>query len=448
MTPNNPFMNLMSLPQLPNLMQSLLSQLNPQQQQQPRHLPRPLPLHLLQALTYARPWVELMGPQSMHQPSVPSWPQSFPAAWTGFPPASFASKPSSTGSASCSNNNHPDLDPASLLSASLKLAGDELGAWCRGVELYANALRPALPAKPPVIWQEGTTVVRDYSGPPPSRSCGTIIVIPSLVNRAAILDLLPGQSFLRHLAGHGRVLLVDWDAPGPDELAFGIDDYIARLLTIISKVQAEGGRVHLLGYCMGGLLALAAAQLAEQPIDRIALLATPWDFSAYNPGARLGIAQWQMALTPWLAAGQPVPVDILQALFALLQPMATYDKFKRAGKNGIDDTFIAVEDWLNDGVPLPARVAQTCFGDWFGMNSTVAGQWRVGGQAIDPAKITAPTLLVTPQKDQLVPPASASALALPQGTMLAPELGHIGMIVGRQARTAVWEPVARFFAAR
>jgi polyhydroxyalkanoate synthase len=43
-----------------------------------------------------------------------------------------------------------------------------------------------------------------------------------------------------------------------------------------------------------------------------------------------------------------------------------------------------------------------------------------------------------------VPPASASALAaaLPQATRLEPPLGHIGMIVGRQAEALMWQPLA------
>jgi polyhydroxyalkanoate synthase len=43
-----------------------------------------------------------------------------------------------------------------------------------------------------------------------------------------------------------------------------------------------------------------------------------------------------------------------------------------------------------------------------------------------------------------VPPASAVALAaaLPQASRLEPPLGHIGMIVGRQAENSVWGPLA------
>jgi len=76
----------------------------------------------------------------------------------------------------------------------------------------------------------------------------------------------------------------------------------------------------------------------------------------------------------------------------------------------------------------------------------VTRQWRVKGQPIDPGRIAAPTLVVAPQTDQLVPSKAATALAktMPNATLLEPPLGHIGMIVGRQARAAVWDKVAGF----
>jgi len=53
-------------------------------------------------------------------------------------------------------------------------------------------------------------------------------------------------------------------------------------------------------------------------------------------------------------------------------------------------------------------------------------------------------LVVVPAHDRIVPPASAAALAdaLPLATRLDPPLGHIGMIVGRQAEALMWRPLA------
>ena len=54
-------------------------------------------------------------------------------------------------------------------------------------------------AEPPALWSEGATRLLDY-GPADGLP---LLVVPSLINRAYILDLMPGRSLLRHLAEQG-----------------------------------------------------------------------------------------------------------------------------------------------------------------------------------------------------------------------------------------------------
>lgn len=408
----------------PNLFNSpLFQQMFPNFMSSPSsNAPRPLPLHLLQAMLYVQSW---------------------PAALTTSMSAWSSARPNWNSSAASNSAADSNFNPTSLMAASARLAADEFTAWCKGVNAYMEAMRPLAPPPARIIWQQGSTVVRDYAGP---ADAPLVVVVPSLINRATILDLLPDRSLLRYLAQRSGVRLVDWQAPGADERDFALDDYIARLLAVVQQAQATGRPVYLMGYCMGGLLALAAAQALSQPVDGLVLMATPWDFSAYPPGVRAGLQQWHMGLQPWLATGETVPVDILQTLFALMQPLAAFEKFKRVGTQGYDDLFIATEDWLNDGVPLVAKVAGTCFGDWFANNTTANGAWQVMGQTVAPATITTPTFVIAPQRDQLVPPPCALALAdaLPNARRLTPDLGHVGMIVGRHAQTEVWDKIAAF----
>ena len=91
----------------------------------------------------------------------------------------------------------------------------------------------------------------DPEGPP-------LLVVPSLINRAYVLDLAEGGSMMRWLATVGvRPLLLDWGWPGEVERSFTLTDYIAGRLE--RALGATPRRVVLAGYCMGGLLALAAA---------------------------------------------------------------------------------------------------------------------------------------------------------------------------------------------
>jgi len=63
-----------------------------------------------------------------------------------------------------------------------------------------------------------------------------------------------------------------------------------------------------------------------------------------------------------------------------------------------------------------------------------------------PAGVSAPSLVVVPAQDRIVPPATAAVLAdrLRGAERLTPPLGHIGMIVAREAPTTVWQPLAHW----
>ena len=75
-------------------------------------------------------------------------------------------------------------------------------------------------ADPPAVWQEGGSRLLDYGGDGPR-----VLFVPSLVNRAYVLDLAPGHSMLRWLAGQGaHPLLLDWGWPGEAERRFTMTD--------------------------------------------------------------------------------------------------------------------------------------------------------------------------------------------------------------------------------
>jgi polyhydroxyalkanoate synthase len=296
---------------------------------------------------------------------------------------------------------------------------------------------------PPVVWREGSTVVRDY-GPPGGRP---VLFVPSLINRAYVLDLAPRLSLLRALSARGlRPLLVDWDRPGDAERGFDLDAYVAgRLSRAFDAVVALAGpRPAVVGYCMGGLLAVALAQGRPGRIARLALLATPWDFHAGDAAAARRLAAVAEAWAPVLDAWGDVPVDAVQSLFAALDPLLVPRKFSRFAALDPDSVrardFVAVEDWLNDGVPLAAGVARDCLVGWYGGNTPMTGTWRIAGAPVRPADLALPVLAVIPSQDRIVPPAAALALAaaIPGAECYRPTLGHIGMVVSRRAARTVW----------
>src|SRR6185437_14056343 len=226
----------------------------------PRQGPRPLPLHLASAATL---WMSSRA-------ALPLLSNGFLPWRPELAPAAGALRQSLAGVAA--------EDFAAAVDAELRARGD---SFLTGLERYRRHPYRRDEAALPVLWQEGSTRLLDYA----PAGGAPVLVVPSLINRAYILDLAPDKSLLRFLVERGlRPLLLDWGKPGALERGFNLTDYIA------------------------GPLARSFALLCE------------------------------------------VPVDVLQLLFAALDPLLALRKFARfaalpAGSAEERD-FVAVEDWL------------------------------------------------------------------------------------------------------
>jgi polyhydroxyalkanoate synthase len=254
------------------------------------------------------------------------------------------------------------------------------------------------------------------------------------------------------LAGNGfRPLVVDWGTPGEDEKDFTLDDYVMqRLVPILDLPGIADNPVNVLGYCMGGLLALALATLRPEDVRTLTLMATPWDFHKPDPETGVRFTAMAEQLEPCLTQLGHLPVDILQSLFAGFQPLQALTKFIAFADLDPGSMearrFVLLEDWLNDGVPLTANVARNCLRDWYGENKPAKLHWRIGGKIVDPRALTMPSYVVVPGRDRIVAPESARPLAklLPHAALHEPMTGHIGMLASRKAPHQVWAPLAHW----
>ena len=395
-----------------------------------RQGPRPLPLHLMTAA-----WACLSSPGGLallRQNLLPL-------------------KPDLRADAAALLDELKRVDPAKFALALSDEARRLLDQLAAGIQAYRRHPYRRNLSDPPVVWRQGTTRLVDYGGPEDGLP---VLMVPSLINRSYILDLSRERSLARHLAAQGlRPLLVDWDRPGDQERRFTLSDYIAGRLedALDETVKLTKQRPAVLGYCMGGNLALALAERRRRDIVGLALLATPWDFHA---GTRVRYEQIMPAMAPgmaaWLEALGELPVDALQMMFYALDPFLVIRKFRQFASLDPESekarAFVSLEDWLNDGVPLAGPVTQECMQGWYGENLPAKGAWRVAGRPVDPARIELPTLILVPSRDRIVPPASAAALlpAMPGAMAISPPLGHIGMVVAESASRYAWKPLTDF----
>lgn len=311
---------------------------------------------------------------------------------------------------------------------------------------YTRTL-PELPA----VWQAGQArLLYAKAGGKRADGAPPLVLIPSMINGYEILDLLRERSFARWMAAQGRdVYVLDWGASTLDDGQRSFDALITeRLIPALQWAAAEnGGSVDVLGYCMGGTLAVAAIQAAPLTTRRAVFLAAPWDFHAGDKKLQQMVSGGAAAGMALITQQGVLPSSWVQGVFASVDPLQAVRKFTSFAAMADDEPrawrFVAAEDWLNAAADLPRDVAQGCIQIWYLDNAPGRGAWRVSGQAVDPAALSLPSLIVVAGRDQLVPPESSAALrdAIKGAAWVEAPTGHIGLIAGEQAVENVWQPI-------
>ncbi len=286
-----------------------------------------------------------------------------------------------------------------------------------------------------------------------------LVVVPALIGRPTILDLHPGASFLEFLAQRGfDVYLIDWGIPGDEDSTVGLEQVILdELGGAVERVRARTGAdgVALLGYCMGGTLALSyAAAMRWRAPNAIVVLATPVDFTH---GGRL--ARWCAAdtldLDRLLAIFPNVPATLVECAFTLLRPTAKLRaRLSALGEapGAEDPTRAAIERWAGDWIPFPGRAAREWVTWFYRENRLLEGTLSLRGMPAPLGAIEAPLLAVSADADEITPPASVRPLvervASPDRRLLELAGGHIGIVAGRAAARSLWPAVEEWLAAR
>ncbi len=340
------------------------------------------------------------------------------------------------------------FNPEFLSSVSSEAYNRSTG-FLQGIQAYLASDYERPKKEYDVIWHRGSAQLFDCA--PDAVDAVAVLCIPSLINTSSVLDLYPEVSFVDYLKARGfRPLILDWGSPNADECDFAMADYISfyALDALHALREQHDGPIALLGYCMGGIFATAMAQLAAREVDALILLATPWDFAAPDTPTVLLAPATQATLRQWIATQTPVQPVVTQTVFHLIDPWRVQEKFSRYPflSEAEKTHFLAVEQWVNDGVPLANKVAEECFVDWPQGNILARHQWKIGRRWIEPAEITCPSLVVIPTKDAIVPRGCAEPLSklITRCSVIYPECGHVSMVVGKNARTQMWEPVAKW----
>ncbi len=310
---------------------------------------------------------------------------------------------------------------------------------------FSGTPEPITPSQ--IVFETDNGTVHRYGHPdhPP------ILIIYSLVNRPAILDLSAERSVIGKLvAGGFCVYLLNWHPPGIARRYTTLADYIrGDIADAVRWVDSQHSIApHLLGVCQGGVLALCHAALAADATAAVAsviTLATPVDTGSKDDQlARLarGIDFEQLIHATGNIAGQG-----LASVFAALKPFAlgpqrygALPALAEADDEALE-TFMRMERWMYDGPDLAGQAFAEFAAEIYQRNTLARGELLLDGKQVDLAAIHCPVFNVWAEHDHLVPPAAANGLEQhvsgPCTNMALPG-GHLGLFIGARAHRTLY----------
>ncbi len=286
-----------------------------------------------------------------------------------------------------------------------------------------------------------------------------VLLVPSLINRHYVLDLLPGKSFAEWLVAEGHdVFSIDWGTPTDEDRFLTFDDvcdrYLGRAVRVASSFSPRD-KVHLLGYCLGGTLTAIYTAARPDHVASLVALAAPVRFD--DDGL---LSKWTRTksfdLDALVNATGNVPWQLMQSAFHLLRPTLSLSKavhvLDRAWDDESMDGFLALEAWGSDNVSFPGECYRRYVEELYRGDALVKGTFSLSGRPARLESITCPTLAVTFEHDNIVPWQSAAELvdrvsAVDKQRIHLPG-GHVGAVVSKGAKKALWPALSSFWTMR
>lgn len=286
-----------------------------------------------------------------------------------------------------------------------------------------------------------------------------VVLVPSLINRHYVLDLMPGKSFAEWLVAQGHdVYVIDWGTPSDEDRFVDFDDVadraIARALRVACKT-AGAEQAHVLGYCLGGTLAVIHAALRPERVASLTLLAAPVAF--HDDGL---LSLWTRTksfdVSALVAGAGNVPWQLLQSAFHMLRPTLNLQKavtiLDKAWDDEFMDGFLAIETWGSDNVAFPGACYRTYIDELYRADGLMQGSFSMSGRPVRLENVRCPVLAVTFEHDTIVPWQSAAVVLDRVGSIDKHRLhlsgGHVGAVVSKKASKGLWPALSTFWADR
>jgi polyhydroxyalkanoate synthase len=276
-----------------------------------------------------------------------------------------------------------------------------------------------------------------------------VLILPSVINRAFVLDLLPEKSLIQNFLSHGHdVYLIDWGVPQGHEQNLSFENLLTLYVDFFLKsieVDSGGRKLHVLGHCLGGTIGLILANLQPDRFLSLSLITAPVSFLEDNK-----LASWarhpDFDLPAFTEAYGNVPWFMLQSAFIALKPSQVLSKCRQFLGKSKDARYLrnfwAMEAWSNDNVNLRGGCFTVLLRDLYGKNALQEGTLTIQGQKVDLCQHELPTFVLLAPHDHIVSPTShLTAEMVPQVKnfeVVHAEGGHVGALLSGRSQKVVW----------
>jgi polyhydroxyalkanoate synthase subunit PhaC len=310
-----------------------------------------------------------------------------------------------------------------------------------------------------IVWTHRNTTLFRYRSDE-RRHAVPVLLVFALINRPDIFDLRPGNSFVEHLLAEGfDVFLLDWGEPDNADADLGLEAFVLDELhwAVRETLRATAAEeLSMLGWCIGGTLAAMYAALERDAVRNLILLTTPIDTTSSRYTKWVGRDSFDPAAVTDVYPS--VPGALIDFANKLLKPVTNYwTTYRRlwddvyAG-NDRRVAYQAMARWIADNPSFPGRAYREWITWMYKENALVRGRVRLRGRRVDLSRIEANMLVVTAGADHIAPrDGTVAVLDLVSSadvTHLDRPGGHIGLMVGSNARHGIWPDIVEWLEQR
>lgn len=294
------------------------------------------------------------------------------------------------------------------------------------------------------IFREHSVTLYRYRRSRPASRRLPLLVIPSLVNKPVIMDLLPDQSFVGAMLERGLdVFMLEWGEPTPGQkhltLDYYVNHYIGRAVRRILRLTGAPG-LSLAGYCLGGSLALVAAACdGGRSVHNLITMVTPANFEDR------GLLSWwskeeHFDIDKVVDTYGNVPADFFSSSFPWLVPTSSLTKMRTLYERHEDEkfmeSFLALDIWITENTAFPGEVYRQIIKYGYQQNVLVKkGAWPLDEGEARMADVRMPVLNLAADYDHISPVESCTMLPsiLPNAacTSKSYPAGHLGIALGK-----------------